>query len=109
MTSLITNLSVFQGLANDLIKPLQLNYSEDCFCTSSSSLGFYVNEDKFNIENIPDITNKYHHSLKCTFIKHKINPNMHSNFSSDSPPSEELWKYNSKCIIFLHGLGSSRL
>jgi pimeloyl-ACP methyl ester carboxylesterase len=55
-------------------------------------VGFYINDDRYNIEHIHDVKNRDEHMLKSTLITEK---------------GKRCSK--GKCIIFLHGLGSTRL
>ena len=80
MSSIITNSSLIKKLANDLIKPHQLHYSEDCICKFPLYEDYYLDEEKFSLENIPNVRNNYQNLLKCSLIKHRPKKILKSRF-----------------------------
>lgn len=59
---------------------------------------FYLDEDRFAVEDLHHIKNRWNERLKCTLIRHR---------GKGLKNTEAVM--NSKCIVYLHGLGSSRL
>jgi hypothetical protein len=52
------------------------------------------------MEDLGKIYNRFNHNLKCTLVQHRTT--IFDKAKRDS-------SLNSKCIIYLHGLGSNRL
>jgi pimeloyl-ACP methyl ester carboxylesterase len=73
---------------------------------------YYVNESKFTVEHIDEIKNPSEFVLKCTLIRHRnVVAGGEGRETGDRVQDGELGNPNDnrKCIIYMHGLGSSRL
>jgi hypothetical protein len=57
-----------------------------------------VDDDLFTIEDVQKLYNLRHERLKCSLIRHK-----------NSDKKKLSLHANSKCLLYLHGFGSSRL
>lgn len=60
---------------------------------------YYLDESLFSVEDLPNLRNHRGETLKCTLVRHRAAPASKENDSA----------INNRCILYLHGLGSSRL